>query len=176
MSVGLSLRQKIYFPSNILDEYCLKIYDPDRELRSKHLIDTNSGNTDRGICSIPFIRKSDGEEVYFPINLLENLYASNGMSAGNTLAEAQVQCLSEIFERAVKRQILESEITLPDVPLEVLNGFPKIAAGIQDLESKGFPVLIKDASLGGRYPVICVALMNPRTGGVFASFGAHPSF
>ena len=163
-------------PPNILDEYCLKIYDPDRELRSKHLIDTNSGNTDRGICSIPFIRKSDGEEVYFPINLLENLYASNGMSAGNTLAEAQVQCLSEIFERAVKRQILESEITLPDVPLEVLNGFPKIAAGIQDLESKGFPVLIKDASLGGRYPVMCVALMNPRTGGVFASFGAHPSF
>jgi ribosomal protein S12 methylthiotransferase accessory factor len=154
----------------------LKIYDPDRELRSKHLIDTNSGNTDRGICSIPFIRKSDGEEVYFPINLLENLYASNGMSAGNTLAETQVQCLSEIFERAVKRQILESEITLPDVPLEVLNEFPKIAAGIQDLESKGFPVLIKDASLGGRYPVMCVALMNPRTGGVFASFGAHPSF
>jgi ribosomal protein S12 methylthiotransferase accessory factor len=167
---------KDLLPPNILDEYCLKIYDPDRELRSKHLIDTNSGNTDRGICSIPFIRKSDGEEVYFPINLLENLYASNGMSAGNTLAEAQVQCLSEIFERAVKRQILESEITLPDVPLEVLNGFPKIAAGIQDLESKGFPVLIKDASLGGRYPVICVALMNPRTGGVFASFGAHPCF
>jgi ribosomal protein S12 methylthiotransferase accessory factor len=167
---------KDLLPSNILDEYCLKIYDPDRELRSKHLIDTNSGNTDRGICSIPFIRKSDGEEVYFPINLLENLYASNGMSAGNTLAETQVQCLSEIFERAVKRQILESEITLPDVPLEVLNEFPKIAAGIQDLESKGFPVLIKDASLGGRYPVMCVALMNPRTGGVFASFGAHPSF
>jgi ribosomal protein S12 methylthiotransferase accessory factor YcaO len=32
------------------------------------------------------------------------------MSAGNTLAEAQVQCLSEIFERAVKREILEGEI------------------------------------------------------------------
>jgi ribosomal protein S12 methylthiotransferase accessory factor len=25
------------------------------------------------------------------------------------------------------------------------------------------------------YPVMCVTLMNPRTGGVFASFGAHPS-
>ncbi|HEX5805036.1 MAG TPA: YcaO-like family protein, partial [Macromonas sp.] len=32
-----------------------------------------------------------------------------------------------------------------------------------------------DASLGGVYPVMCVTLMNPRTGGVFASFGAHPS-
>ena len=35
---------------------------------------------------------------------------------------------------------------------------------------------MKDASLGGQYPVMCVTLMNPRTGGVFASFGAHPSF
>ena len=39
----------------------------------------------------------------------------------------------------------------------------------------GFPVLVKDASLGGQFPVACVALMNPRTGGVFVSFGAHPS-
>jgi ribosomal protein S12 methylthiotransferase accessory factor len=48
-------------------------------------------------------------------------------------------------------------------------------AGIQGLEEQGFPVLVKDASLGGIYPVMCVTLMNPRTGGVFASFGAHPS-
>jgi ribosomal protein S12 methylthiotransferase accessory factor len=43
------------------------------------------------------------------------------------------------------------------------------------LEAQGFPVLVKDASLGGQFPVACVTLMNPRTGGVFASFGAHPS-
>jgi ribosomal protein S12 methylthiotransferase accessory factor len=98
------------------------------------------------------------------------------MSAGNTLAEAQVQCLSEIFERAVKREILEGEIALPDVPQEVLAKYPSILAGIQGLEEQGFPVLVKDASLGGAYPVMCVTLMNPRTGGVFASFGAHPSF
>jgi ribosomal protein S12 methylthiotransferase accessory factor len=98
------------------------------------------------------------------------------MSAGNTLAEAQVQCLSEIFERAVKREILEGEIALPDVPPEVLAKYPGILAGIQGLEEQGFPVLVKDASLGGEFPVMCVTLMNPRTGGVFASFGAHPSF
>ena len=97
------------------------------------------------------------------------------MSAGNTLAEAQVQCLSEIFERAVKREILEDEIALPDVPQEVLAKYPGILAGIRGLEEQGFPVLVKDASLGGVYPVMCITLMNPRTGGVFASFGAHPS-
>ncbi|MGL6039704.1 MAG: YcaO-like family protein, partial [Deefgea sp.] len=117
----------------------------------------------------------DGETVYFPSNLIENLFVSNGMSAGNTVAEAQVQCLSEIFERAVKREILEGEIALPDVPQDVLARYPSIVAGIKGLEEQGFPILVKDASLGGQYPVMCVTLMNPRTGGVFASFGAHPS-
>ncbi|MDP9937911.1 OsmC domain/YcaO domain-containing protein [Ectopseudomonas alcaliphila] len=162
-------------PEEILDEHCLAIYNPDGELRASHLFDTNSGNTARGICSLPFVRQSDGETVYFPSNLIENLYLSNGMSAGNTLSEAQVQCLSEIFERAVKREILEGELCLPDVPQEVLAKYPGIVAGIQGLEEQGFPVLVKDASLGGEFPVMCVTLMNPRTGGVFASFGAHPS-
>ena len=163
-------------PVEILDEYCLKIFNPDGELLGSHLIDTNSGNLQRGICSLPYVRKSDGEVVYFPSNLIENLYVSNGMSAGNTLAETQVQCLSEIFERAVKREIIEGEMALPDVPYEVLAKYPGILAGIQELEEQGFPVLVKDASMGGLYPVMCVTLMNPRTGGVFASFGAHPSF
>lgn len=163
-------------PAGILDEHCLRIYNPDGELRGSHLYDTNSGNVQRGICSLPFVRQSDGKVVYFPSNLIDNLFLSNGMSAGNTLAEAQVQCLSEILERAVKREILEGEIALPDVPPEVLAKYPGIVAGIQGLEAQGFPVLVKDASLGGKYPVMCVTLMNPRTGGVFASFGAHPSF
>jgi len=167
--------RKDALPTEILDDYCLQIYNPDGELHASHLIDTNSGNVERGICSLPYVRQSDGGLVYFPSNLVENLFVSNGMSAGNTLAEAQVQCLSEIFERAVKREILEGEIALPDVPQEVLAKYPGILAGIQGLEEQGFPVLVKDASLGGVYPVMCVTLMNPRTGGVFASFGAHPS-
>jgi ribosomal protein S12 methylthiotransferase accessory factor len=167
--------KKDALPKDILDAYCLPIYNPDGELRGSHLIDTNSGNAARGICALPYVRQSDGAVVYFPSNLIENLFVSNGMSAGNTLAEAQVQCLSEIFERAVKREILEGEICLPDVPQHVLAKYPSILAGIQGLEEQGFPVLVKDASLGGTYPVMCVTLMNPRTGGVFASFGAHPS-
>ena len=162
-------------PAEILDEYCLQIYNPDGELRGSHLYDTNSGNVQRGICALPYVRRSDGKVVYFPSNLIDNLFLSNGMSAGNTLAEAQVQCLSEILERAVKREILEGEMTLPDVPHEVLAKYPGILAGIRGLEEQGFPVLVKDASLGGKFPVMCVTLMNPRTGGVFASFGSHPS-
>jgi len=163
-------------PDGILDDHCLAIYNPEGELCGSNLVDTNSGKTDRGIVSLPFVRQSDGETVYFPSNLIENLFLSNGMSAGNTLPEAQVQCLSEIFERAVKKQIIEEEMALPDVPQSVLDKYPHIVEGINALEAQGFPILVKDASLGGRFPVMCVTLMNPRNGGVFASFGAHPSF
>lgn len=163
-------------PDGLMDDYCREIYDPENELRGSNLIDTNSGNVERGICALPYVRQSDQQTVYFPSNLLENLFLSNGMSAGNNIYEAKVQCLSEIFERAVKRQIIEEELVLPDVPQDVLNKYPSIVAGIQGLEEQGFPVVVKDASLGGLFPVMCVTLMNPRTGGVFASFGAHPSF
>ena len=170
------LNEEDSIPDGLLDDYCLEIYNPDGELQGSNLIDTNSGNFERGICALPYQRQSDGEMVYFPSNLMENLFLSNGMSAGNNQFEARVQCLSEIFERAVKRQIIEQELVLPDVPVEVLEQYPGILAGIQGLEEQGFPVVVKDASLGGQFPVMCVTLMNPRTGGVFASFGAHPSF
>jgi ribosomal protein S12 methylthiotransferase accessory factor len=117
--------KKDALPPEILDEYCRKIYNPDGELRASHLIDTNSGNRSGVFVRLPFVRQSDQEVVYFPVNLIENLFVSNGMSAGNTLAEAQVQCLSEIFERAVKREIIEREIALPDVPS---NGLGSVSA------------------------------------------------
>ena len=163
-------------PEGLMDEKCLQLYNPEDELRASHLIDTNSGLIERGICALPFTRSSDQKIVYFPSNLIENLFVSNGMSAGNNLDEAKVQCLSEIFERAIKRQIIEQEIILPDVPKDILAKYPGILASIEELENKGFSILVKDASLGGEFPVMCVTLMNPKTGGVLASFGAHPSF
>jgi len=79
--------RKDALPAGILDAHCLAIYNADGELRGSHLYDTNSGNVQRGICALPYVRQSDGEVVYFPTNLIDNLFLSNGMSAGNTLAE-----------------------------------------------------------------------------------------
>jgi ribosomal protein S12 methylthiotransferase accessory factor len=163
-------------PEGLMDERFLEIFDPDQELKASHLMDTNSGAIERGICALPFLRQSDQQAVYIPANLIGNIFVSNGMSAGNTFYEARVQCLSEIFERAVKKRIILEELTLPDVPKSVLERFPTIVEGIEKIEAKGFPVFVKDASLGGKFPVMCVAIMNPRTGGVFASFGGHPKF
>ena len=164
------------WPKALLTPGLHALYNPDDGVRADQLIDLNSGNAARGICAIPYERLSDGESVYFPVNLIGNLYVSNGMSAGNTLKEARTQALAEIFERHIKFRIIEEGLCLPDVPEDVINRYPHIAAGIRGLREAGFGILVKDASLGGKYPVMNVTLLHPHDQGCFASFGAHPRF
>ncbi len=93
-------------PEGLLDDRLRAFYDPENELTGSMLIDLQSGNEDRGICGLPFTRQSDNQTIYIPMNIIGNLYVSNGMSAGNTRNEARVQGLSEVFERYVKTALL----------------------------------------------------------------------
>ncbi|MGX8942126.1 30S ribosomal protein S12 methylthiotransferase accessory factor YcaO [Symbiopectobacterium sp. Eva_TO] len=163
-------------PQGILDDHLRAFYDPDNELSASMLVDLQSGNDERGICALPFTRQSDDTTVYIPMNIIGNLYVSNGMSAGNTANEARVQGLSEVFERHIKNRIIAEAISLPTIPDSVLQRYPGVVEAIATLEKEGFPILAYDASLGGNYPVICVVLFNPSNGTCFASFGAHPDF
>jgi ribosomal protein S12 methylthiotransferase accessory factor len=163
-------------PKGLMNDSLWDYYDPERALLPSQLVDTNSGNVERGICALPYTRVSDNKTYYIPMNIIGNLYVSNGMSAGNTKTEARVQALSEIFERAIKNRILSEGISLPTIPEEVLNRYPKVVEAIKELEAHGYPIICKDASLGGKYPVINVTLLNPQEGTAFASFGAHPKF
>ncbi len=164
------------WPKALLTPELQKFYNPEGTVKSSQLIDLNSGNAERGICAIPYTRLRDEKTVLFPVNIIGNLYVSNGMSAGNTLMEARTQALAEIFERDIKFKIIREGICLPDVPEAVINRYPRIAAGIKGLRDAGFGILVKDASLGGKYPVISVTLLHPEDQGCFASFGAHPRF
>lgn len=163
-------------PNGILDPFLLDFYDPAQELTPDLLIDLQSGNGERGIVALPYVRQSDQQTVYIPQAIINNLYVSNGMSAGNSKNEARVQGLSEVFERYVKNRIIAEAISLPEIPAEVMARYPSIQASINKLEQEGFPIYAFDASLGGQYPVICVVLLNPHNGTCFASFGAHPNF
>lgn len=163
-------------PAGLLDEYTLEFYDPEAELSADMLIDLQSGNEERGICALPFVRQDNQQTVYIPMNIVANLYVSNGMSAGNTATEARTQALSEVFERYVKNRVIAEAISLPTIPAEVVARYPDIKAAIDALEAEGFPILCYDASLDGQFPVICVILLNPSNGTCFASFGAHPRF
>jgi len=164
------------WPEALLTPELHEFYNPESSINSNTLIDLNSGNAERGICAIPYVRQRDNATVWFPVNVIGNLYVSNGMSAGNTATEARTQALSEIFERDVKARIIAEGICLPDVPEEVIARYPRIAAGIKGLREAGFGILVKDASLGGEYPVMNVTLLNPKDQDCFASFGAHPRF
>lgn len=163
-------------PDGLLDQQLRAFYDPKQQLTACMLVDLQSGNSQRGICTLPFVRQSDKQTVYIPMNIIGNLYVSNGMSAGNSRYEARVQALAEIFERQVKNRIIAGSVSLPQIPAEVLARYPASQAAIAALQQQGFPLLAYDASLGGRYPVICVVLLNPADGSCFASFGAHTNF
>ncbi|MBI4294358.1 MAG: YcaO-like family protein [Betaproteobacteria bacterium] len=164
------------WPVELLNPELHAFYNPESGIDREVLVDLNSGNVERGICALPYTRLRDGAETWFPVNIIGNLYVSNGMAAGNTLMEARTQALSEIFERHIKFRIIKEGLCLPEVPDHVIARYPRIAAGIKGLREAGFGILVRDASLGGRYPVMNVTLLHPKDQGCFASFGAHPRF
>lgn len=153
-----------------------RLYDPEKNLHADLLRDHNSDMARPGIAALPFHDMTRGEQVYFPVSLLNNLYVSNGMAAGNSGAEATAQALAEIFERYVKNLIIAGGISLPDVPRSHLSRYPGILATLDRLAGAGYAVRLKDGSLGGRFPVICALFTDIRSGGVYAAFGASLRF
>ncbi|WP_108651672.1 30S ribosomal protein S12 methylthiotransferase accessory factor YcaO [Dongshaea marina] len=163
-------------PEGMMDSQMWQFYDPEQLLMPGDLIDLQSGNERRGICTLPFERVRDGQTLYIPVNLIGNLYVSNGMAAGNTPAEAKVQALSEIMERYVKNRVIANGLSLPEIPQTVLDLYPATAQTVASLREEGIPLVLFDASLGGEFPVIGAALLHQQTAGCFVSFGAHPRF
>ncbi len=163
-------------PNDVLNSSLRKFYSQETNLSLEDLVDLQSSSFSRGVCSIPFTNARNGEIVYFPVNLLDNLYGSNGMSEGNTEYEALVQGLSEIIERYVKREIIKRGLALPKIPDEILAKYENSYKTINTLQSDNIKVVCYDASLGGKFPVVCVVLFNQSNGTCFASFGSHPIF
>ena len=138
-----------------------KFYNPNNELTLEDFLDFNTDEQDKIIC-LPFIKQSDKKEVFFPTNIIHNLYVSNGLATGNTPAEAKVQALSEIFERYVKIKIIKEGYSLPQIPPEIVKSFPKLYEDVISLEEKGFKLEVLDASLGGKFPVVAISLIDPK--------------
>ena len=162
--------------TELLDGNLRSFYDPDQELGFADLCDNNSQSTERGICTLPFQNLTDGKTIYFPVSLLNNLYVSNGMAAGNSQTESCSQALSEILERHVKNIIIAQGISLPNIPDTVLKHYPRLCRILDKLADNGCLVRVKDASLGGKFPVICALLADSVSGGTYAAFGANCRF
>ncbi|MGE4511609.1 MAG: YcaO-like family protein, partial [Sulfurimonadaceae bacterium] len=138
--IDFHLPKRRYYPDDVAFEYggnylndeLLAVYDPNEELTLEELIDFNSDETEQ-IISLPFHRVSDGAKTYFPINILSNLYVSNGLATGNTPQEAQVQALSEIVERHVKIEIIKNGYALPAFDAAELTCHEKVFQDVRNL-------------------------------------------
>ena len=179
--IDFYLPKRKYYPDEVafdfneiyLDNELMKIYNLEANLSPEDLVDFNSDYEDK-IVSLPFLKQSTKEQIYIPLNILSNLYVSNGLATGNTPLEAKVQALSEIFERYAKMQIIKKGYALPKFPDEVVKSFPKVYKDVQTLVKLGYKVEVLDASLGGEFPVTAISLINPKNATLFVSFGAHP--
>jgi ribosomal protein S12 methylthiotransferase accessory factor len=149
------------------------LYNQHDEMSDEDFVDFNSDYENK-VVALPFQSFFGGEEVFIPLNILSNLYVSNGLASGNTPDEAKVQALSEIFERYAKLEIIKNGYALPPYPDAIIEAFPKLHADLLELRSAGFIVEVLDASLGGKFPVTAISLINPKNGTLFVSFGAHP--
>ena len=99
------------------------------------------------------------------------------MAAGNTLNEALVQGLSEIFERYATRTILFEGLTPPRIPRDYLQQFhPEIASMVQLIEANPrYRVSVLDASLGKDLPCAGCIIHDQQALTFGVSFAAHPN-
>ena len=179
--IDFHLPDRKYYPDEVafdfdgeyLNPELKELYNPTGELASEDLVDFNSDYSDK-VVALPFIKNSTKEKTYVPINILSNLYVSNGLATGNTPLEAQVQSLSEIFERYAKIEIIKNGYALPSFTQEVVESFPRVHKDVEALRALGYVVEVLDASLGGKFPVTAISFINPQTSTLFVSFGAHP--
>lgn len=179
--IDFHLPKRRYYPDEVafefggdyLNEDLRAIYDTTGELSDEDLVDFNSDYENK-VVALPFVKCSTDEKVYIPLNILGNLYVSNGLATGNSPKEAQVQALSEIFERYAKIEIIKNGYALPHYPEEVVKSFKKLHCDVTKLREAGYLVEVLDASLGGKYPVTAISLINPQNATLFVSFGAHP--
>lgn len=132
---------------------------------------------DENLLCVPFYSAREGRKHYLPIEILLNRHNTNGMCSGNTLQEAMVQGISEIFERRTQRKLLTGHISLPDVPRDYIKRYKKIDSMLSSLEAEdGYKFIIKDASGIEDYPVAVFIAVNMRKGTFGLKLGAHPQY
>jgi YcaO-like protein with predicted kinase domain len=116
--------------------------------------------------------------IDLPIDILRMMTGSTGMCAGNSAEEALTQGLCEVFERHAIHAL--STGLVPGLPSMPLGSLPladgPVRRQLEALRSAGTEVVVKDASLGGAFPVVALVLVDRATSTCHASFGSDPDF
>lgn len=102
---------------------------------------------------------SKKEDVNIPIRFLRKIAGSNGLASGNTLEEAITQATCELFERYCFIRILTKNKPAPTIDINTIEN-DTIHELIKYYNNLNIVVVIKDFSLGNRFPVIGVLYIN----------------
>jgi ribosomal protein S12 methylthiotransferase accessory factor len=135
----------------------------------------SENRNDGKIRAVPYADISEGKVVYLPDVLVHSVCGSNGMAAGNTLEEAIVQGMCEVYERYVNKMILTGKAVPPDIPEDELKKY-SIWNLKKEIEGDGrYHVSVRDCSLGKGYPVAASIITDRHNGTFGIKLGSHPS-
>ncbi|MGD9643054.1 MAG: YcaO-like family protein [Elusimicrobiales bacterium] len=123
----------------------------------------------------PYYNFTKKRVAYLPGSLLSSYCGTNGMCAGNTPEEAILQGVCEIFERHSAMQLFTGREGVPQIPVSEIKS-PLLRATIMEIQKKGYRVIIKDCTLGGKFPVIATLLFNRNNTRYKISFASDPVF
>ncbi len=160
------------------DSFINQIYEENKEECSTklELLEKIFGN-EKQIISLPQYSVRDKKVVYIPHILSCHLVCTNGMCAGNSPEEALIEGISEILERYVSMQIIYQRLSLPEIPNSYIEKFPKVKEMYEKLKkSEGYVCKLLDCSMGGKYPVAGLIILEKNTGKFGFKLGAHPDY
>jgi len=127
--------------------------------------------------SLPYYNFKDDKIYHIPYLLYGYLCGSNGLCAGNTPEEALIEGISEILERYVSVKFFYDKTAFPEIPNEYLDKFPTIQNMLNKLKNnKNYSCKLVDCSLGGKYPVAGLFIIEKNTGRFGFKLGSHPDF
>ena len=133
------------------------------------------GRFDGTINVVPYVDVFSDRIIYLPLALIKLFALTNGMTAGNTLEEALVQGISEVYERHVNKILIRGGYTPPEIPREHFNRYG-LNNLIEQIERGGkYKVSVRDCSLGKGYPVTATIIRDLEHGTFGIKFGCHPS-
>jgi ribosomal protein S12 methylthiotransferase accessory factor len=132
-------------------------------------------NVIQTIVTQPFFSIRSNKVAYLPPRILDFIYGTNGMCAGNTAHEALVQGLSEIIERFVMFKVLDDQLALPNVAESQLRKVDSVADALDGIKKiSHLSLAIKDASMIFGFPVMCAILFDKTSHSYYVRWGAHP--
>ncbi|PIE79397.1 MAG: hypothetical protein CSA15_03245 [Candidatus Delongbacteria bacterium] len=109
---------------------------------------------------VPFYNLFNDKISYLPLNLLFYSCTTNGMCAGNTPYEALSQGICEIFERYIRKIVFMSDKSFPDIPISFLENLTIFKIIKNLLSLRRYKIIIKDLSLGGKFPVVGLIVID----------------